>query len=50
VRRQTFGGATDIIEIECPGGLLLTVRTPSRGEVTGEQSFAFQPEEAVRLQ
>jgi ABC-type Fe3+/spermidine/putrescine transport system ATPase subunit len=49
VRRQTFGGASDFLEIECAGGLLLTVRTPSRGELTGEHSFEFQPQEAVRL-
>jgi ABC-type Fe3+/spermidine/putrescine transport system ATPase subunit len=50
VRRQTFGGATDLLEIECDGGLTLTVRTPSRGELRGAQSFAFRPEKAVRLQ
>jgi ABC-type Fe3+/spermidine/putrescine transport system ATPase subunit len=50
VRRQTFGGATDFLEIECAGGLILTVRTPSRGELTGEQTFEFRPEEAVRVQ
>ena len=49
VRRQTFGGATDFLEIECAGGLILTVRTPSRGELTGEHSFEFQPQEAIRL-
>jgi len=50
VRRQTFGGATDLLEIECAAGLTLTVRTPSRGELTGQQSFEFRPEDAVRLQ
>jgi spermidine/putrescine transport system ATP-binding protein len=50
VRRQTFGGATDLLEIECAAGLTLTVRTPSRGELSGQQSFEFQPEDAVRLQ
>jgi spermidine/putrescine transport system ATP-binding protein len=50
VRRQTFGGATDLLEIECAGGLRLTVRTPSRGELSGERSFEFQTEEVVRLQ
>ena len=49
IRRQTFGGA-DLLEIECADGLILTVRTPSRGELSGEQSFQFQPEEAVRLE
>src|ERR1700691_4803265 len=50
VRRQTFGGASDLLEIECAGGLTLTVRTPSSGELAGEQTFGFLPEEAVRLQ
>ena len=48
VRRQTFGGATDLLEIDC-GGLSLIVRTASSGELSGEQTFNFQPEEAVRL-
>jgi ABC-type Fe3+/spermidine/putrescine transport system ATPase subunit len=50
VRRQTFGGASDLLELECEGGLTLTVRTPSRGELSGEQTFGFPPEAAVRLQ
>jgi ABC-type Fe3+/spermidine/putrescine transport system ATPase subunit len=50
VRRQTFGGATDMLEIECADGLMLTVRAPSQGELSGEQGFEFQPREAVRLQ
>jgi ABC-type Fe3+/spermidine/putrescine transport system ATPase subunit len=50
VRRQTFGGASDLLEIECADGLTLTVRTPSSGELAREQTFTFPPEEAVRLQ
>jgi ABC-type Fe3+/spermidine/putrescine transport system ATPase subunit len=50
VRRQTFGGASDLLEVECEGGLTLTVRTPSSGDLAGEQTFNFPPEEAVRLQ
>jgi ABC-type Fe3+/spermidine/putrescine transport system ATPase subunit len=49
VRRQTFGGSSDLVEIEC-GSLLLTVRTPSSGELAAAQTFTFPPEEAVRLQ
>jgi len=49
VRRQTFGGATDLLEIGSSDGLLLTVRTHSQGEIAGTQSFHFPPEEAVRL-
>ena len=50
VRRQTFGGASDLLEIECAGGLTLTVRTPSSGDLAGELTFNFSPEEAVRLE
>jgi ABC-type Fe3+/spermidine/putrescine transport system ATPase subunit len=50
VRRQTFGGASDLLEVECEGGLILTVRTASAGDLGGHQTFSFQPEEAVRLQ
>ena len=50
VRRQTFGGAMDLLEIECDGGLILNVRAPSLGEITGRQSFEFSPADAVRLQ
>ncbi|MGA2132151.1 MAG: ABC transporter ATP-binding protein [Bryobacteraceae bacterium] len=49
VRRQTFGGASDLVELAC-GDLRLTVRTPSQGELSGEQSFSFQAQEAVRLE
>ncbi len=49
IRRQTFGGATDLLEIECAGGLTLTVRIASRGEVSGERGFEFEAAEAVRL-
>jgi spermidine/putrescine transport system ATP-binding protein len=50
VRRQTFGGASDLLEIECAGGLILTVRAPSSGDLARQQTFTFTPEEAVRLQ
>ena len=50
VRRQTFGGATDLLDVECAGGLNLMIRTPSRGELAGEVGLEFPPEEAVRLQ
>ena len=50
LRRQTFGGATDLLELECADGLTLTVRAPASGELQGEQAFSFRPEEAVRLE
>jgi spermidine/putrescine transport system ATP-binding protein len=50
VKRQTFGGATDMLEIECPGGLRLLARVPSQGELSGEVTFGFLAGDAVRLQ
>ena len=49
VERQTFGGASDVLEVECSGGLLLRVRIPSRGEIAGSQVFEFSPTDAVRV-
>lgn len=50
IRRQVFGGATDLVEIECEGGQVLLARIPSRGELTGSWMFGFDPADAVRVQ
>jgi spermidine/putrescine transport system ATP-binding protein len=50
IRRQTFGGSSDLLEIECAGGLSLTVRAPGLAEISGDHSFEFCPAEAVRLE
>jgi heme ABC exporter ATP-binding subunit CcmA len=47
VSRQTFGGATDLLGVECAEGLSLNVRVPSRGELSGEQVFEFLAGDAV---
>ena len=49
IRRQVFGGATDLVEIECPGGELLLVRTPSRAEIGGSWLFEFDTADVVRF-
>jgi ABC-type Fe3+/spermidine/putrescine transport system ATPase subunit len=36
VVHQAFHGGTELIRVECGGGLVLTVRTPSRGEAQGQ--------------
>jgi ABC-type Fe3+/spermidine/putrescine transport system ATPase subunit len=48
VRRQTFGGATDLLEVDC-AELSLTVRIPSQGELSQEQVFGFPAPAAVRV-
>lgn len=49
IRRQVFGGATDLIEIERPDGEVLLVRIPSRGEIEGSWLFEFDAADVVRL-
>jgi ABC-type Fe3+/spermidine/putrescine transport system ATPase subunit len=49
VRRQIFGGATDLLELECAGGLVLSARVPSQGDLTGERMFEFLPQHAVQV-
>jgi ABC-type Fe3+/spermidine/putrescine transport system ATPase subunit len=49
IRRQVFGGATDLVEIECDSGQVLLARIPSRGEISGSWRFEFSPVDAVRV-
>ena len=49
VRRQTFGGATDLLELECADRLTLDARVPSQGELSGELTFEFSAHHAVRV-
>jgi spermidine/putrescine transport system ATP-binding protein len=49
IRRQVFGGATDLVEIERPDGEVLLVRIPSRGEIEGSGLFEFDAADVVRL-
>jgi ABC-type Fe3+/spermidine/putrescine transport system ATPase subunit len=49
IRRQVFGGATDLIEIERPDGDVLLVRIPSRGEIEGSWLFEFDAADVIRL-
>ena len=49
IRRQVFGGATDLIEIECLDGQVLLTRSPSREEIGGVWLFEFDTNEAIRV-
>lgn len=44
--QQAFHGATDLIRVECAGGLILTARTAS-GVILNEVEFEFSPDHAV---
>ncbi|MFY9754026.1 MAG: ABC transporter ATP-binding protein [Candidatus Acidiferrales bacterium] len=49
VANQTFGGAMDMLEIECAGGQRLRARVPSPGELNGERDFEFLAHDAMRV-
>jgi len=49
IRRQTFGGATDLLELDCGHELILTARVPSQGEIAGEREFEFLPQDVIRV-
>ena len=47
VRHQAFHGATELLQIECPDGLIFSVRTASRADWPGQVEFEFQPADAI---
>jgi spermidine/putrescine ABC transporter ATP-binding subunit len=47
VIHQAFHGATELIRVECAGGLVLTVRTPIRVREQEEVILEFSPADAV---
>ncbi len=50
VRQQIYGGASELLEVDCGGGQLLRVRLPACGPLTGEHDFVFTIADAVRVQ
>jgi spermidine/putrescine transport system ATP-binding protein len=49
IRRQVFGGASDLIEAELSDGQVLLARIPSRGEISGPWLWEFDAADVVRL-
>jgi len=47
VRDQAFGGATELLQIQCTGGPILLARIPAAGSLSGEMEFEFSPVDAV---
>jgi ABC-type Fe3+/spermidine/putrescine transport system ATPase subunit len=47
VLHQAFHGATELIRVECVGGLLLVVRTPTGCNLQDEVELEFSPADAV---
>jgi ABC-type Fe3+/spermidine/putrescine transport system ATPase subunit len=49
IRNQSFGGAMDLIEIDCGAPSTIRARIPSPGILTGEREFEFTANDAVRV-
>ena len=49
VRQQIFGGASELLEIDCSPSQILRARIPARGLLAGAQEFIFSSEEAVQV-
>jgi spermidine/putrescine transport system ATP-binding protein len=49
VRQQIFGGASELLEVDCGAGQLLRVRLPACGPLTGEHDFVFSIADAIRV-
>jgi ABC-type Fe3+/spermidine/putrescine transport system ATPase subunit len=50
IRNQTFGGAMDLLEIDCGNSQAIRARVPSPGALSGQQKFEFHAADAVRVQ
>jgi spermidine/putrescine ABC transporter ATP-binding subunit len=49
VRQQIYGGASELLEVDCGSGQLLRVRLPACGPLTGEHDFVFSIADAIRV-
>ena len=49
IRQQIFGGASEILEIQCDGGQTLRARIPAIGPLGTDQEFTFSSEDAIRV-
>ena len=50
IRNQTFGGAMDLLVIDCGNSQTISARVPSPGALSGQQKFEFDAEDAMRVQ
>jgi ABC-type Fe3+/spermidine/putrescine transport system ATPase subunit len=49
IRQQIYGGASELLEVDCGAGQMLRVRIPARGPLSGEQEFVFSAADAIRV-
>jgi spermidine/putrescine ABC transporter ATP-binding subunit len=47
ILRQAFHGATELLQVECPDGLVLSIRTASREDWSGDLDLEFSAADAV---
>jgi spermidine/putrescine transport system ATP-binding protein len=47
VCNQSFGGATDLVEVDCGNSSTIRVRLPNPGVLTGEHHFEFNADDAT---
>jgi spermidine/putrescine transport system ATP-binding protein len=47
IQQQIYGGASELLEIECGAGQLLRARIPARSPLGHEQDFSFSADEVV---
>lgn len=47
LRHKAFQGATELLQVECPDGLVFTVRTAAREDRRDDLEFEFDPADAV---
>ena len=50
IRQQIYGGASELLEVDCGGGQFLRVRIPALGPLSGEHEFVFSIADAIRVQ
>jgi ABC-type Fe3+/spermidine/putrescine transport system ATPase subunit len=50
IRRQTFAGASDLLEVVCTDGHTLLARIPARGALEGAAQFEFFVADAIPVQ
>jgi len=49
IHSQIFGGAMDLLEIDCGNSQLIRARIPAPGPLSGDQEFEFSASDAVRV-
>ena len=50
VLQQIYGGASELLEVDCSAGQLLRARLPACGPLTGENEFVFSLADVIRIQ